>query len=200
MKMREIVLDFTSLLDVILIILFWFILNYRAQSQLQITQAEAMAEQAIAEAAAQCEAAEAQMLDAEMAFAAMADDNDVQAGNAAALMAFTRNEYLKISLVMEHPEGWHIEVTRGDEKLGSVTDRNSQSIGLKLTGIMEGAGYDPQAIITCLFTYNSDAEGSREAYREITEALRQIQIGNHHFYYAEDDVSPLIEDNDDKGE
>ena len=41
MKLREIILDFTSLLDVIMIILFWFILNYQSETTKIRDQAQA---------------------------------------------------------------------------------------------------------------------------------------------------------------
>ena len=48
MKLREIILDFTSLLDVIMIILFWFILNYQTETT-KIREKASAAEAAAAE-------------------------------------------------------------------------------------------------------------------------------------------------------
>ncbi len=195
MKLREIILDFTSLLDVILIILFWFILHYRAQAQQQITKAEQNAAQAVAAATAEQEAAAALSHEAALAQAALENDSAVQAANAGAILEFSRGESLRLSLVMEHPEGWHLEVRQGeDDVLGVISDRNAQRIGLELTDMMAAAGYDPQATVLCIFVYNAEAEGSREAYHEVIRALREVQVGNRHFYYTETDVSSLFED------
>ncbi|HAJ96506.1 MAG TPA: hypothetical protein DCO72_02045 [Ruminococcus sp.] len=192
MKMREIILDFTSLLDVMMIILFWFIINSRQQMQEQITTAEqtasvavAMANEQTAQAEALQEEAENLKLQAEQEFAVM--EHSAQASNIQAIRDFSQGS-IQIRLVMM-TEGWKIEVYQGDTFLESISDRRSQQIGLELNRIFQSVGYLPDDTILCIFTFDSSESGTRWAYAEITEAFRLIQLGNKRFYYTEVDTA-----------
>ena len=140
MKIREIILDFTSLLDVIMIILFFFILNYRQEMHTRMEQAEQTAAQAVAAADAQMEEAQALNLEAEAALAAM--ESSAQAANTRALLEFSKSENVNICLVPE-AEGWRLDVYKAGVIVGSVSDRRSQQIGLELNQILARAGYAP---------------------------------------------------------
>lgn len=184
MKIRELILDFTSLLDVIMIILFFFILNYRQEMHTRMEQAEQQAAQAVAAADAQTAEAEALQLDAEAALAAM--ESSAQAENTKALLGFSKGENVNICLVTEE-EGWRLDVYKASARIGSVTDRRSQRIGLELNQIFAAAGYAPDGVILCVFSYDSAAPGTRAAYETVTEAFGQIKTGNKRFYVTEVD-------------
>ena len=188
MKIREIILDFTSLLDVIMIILFFFILNYRQQMQTRVEQAEQTAAAAVAAADTRMEEADALQLDAEAALAAM--DSTAQAENTKALLAFSKAGNVNICLVTEE-EGWRLDVYQAGTRIGSVTDRRSQKIGLELNRLFAAAGYAPDGVILCVFSYDSTKPGTRAAYETVTEAFGQIKTGNRHFYYTELDGALL---------
>lgn len=192
MKMREIILDFTSLLDVMMIILFWFIINSRQQMQEQIAMAEqtasvavAMADEQTAQAEALHEEAENLKLQAEQEFAVM--EHSAQTSNIQAIRDFSQGS-IQIRLVMM-TEGWKIQVYQGDTFLESVSDRHSQQIGMELNRIFQSVGYAPDDTILCVFTFDSSESGTRSAYAEITEAFRLIQLGNKRFYYTEVDTA-----------
>jgi len=194
MKMKEIILDFTSLLDVMMIILFWFIINSRQQMQEQVNIAEqnaaaavALAEQQTSQAQSLQESAENLKLQAEQDFAAM--NPNAQTSNIQAIRDFHQGS-IKVCLVMM-TEGWKIEVYQGDEFIESVSDRHSQQLGIELNRIFQSVGYAPDDTILCVFTFDSSESGTRSAYAEITEAFRLIQLGNKRFYYTEVDTAVI---------
>ncbi|MCR4645144.1 MAG: hypothetical protein K5695_07015 [Oscillospiraceae bacterium] len=186
MKMREIILDFTSLLDVIMIILFFFILNYRQEMKTRTEQAEQTAAQAVAAAEQQTAEAEALMQEAEGALAAM--EGSAQADNIREMVAFGNAENINIYLVTE-PEGWRLDVYKGEAFVNSVTDRKSDRIGWELTQIFQSEGYAPDATMLCVFSYNGRAGQTEDAYNIVMEAFSQIKTGNKRFFYTVVDTS-----------
>ena len=182
MKFREIILDFTSLLDVIMIILFWFVLNYQNQAKQQITQAEQAAAAAVAQAEAQQEQADALAEQAQQAIAIMEEGNPAQAENNKAIIEFANNENISLNLCPEE-EGWYLKVCKGENQIGKISDRNPKGISSQLKKIFEEQGYAPDATMLCIFNYDGYAAGSDEAYAVVTQALREIQTGNWKFYW-----------------
>lgn len=202
MNLREIILDFTSLLDVIMIILFWFILNYHNQTaqirqqaeqtimeaqqlasdaQQQMTDAEALSEQS----AQQAEEAESLYTEAMQKLDAM--DGTAQGSNIQAILDFDQNETVIINLVMKD-DGWRLNVCKGEERIGQVSDEQPQKVGMELNSIFQEAGYGLTDTMLCVFLYDSSEAGTKEAYETIMEAFRQIKIGNSHFYVTEIDT------------
>lgn len=191
MKMREIILDFTSLLDVILIILFWFIIQYRSQSQAQVQAAQEAS--AAAQMAAQEREAEAdvQLSHAEAVVSAYEDSR--HGSNSQALVQFGEGEHVSLRLHMEK-EGWRLDVGSGENILGSVTDRNAKKIGQQVFALLEEAGYAEDATILCVFMFDSSQPGTRQAYAAVSEALHQIKVRNRYFYCTEEDLADYGEE------
>lgn len=195
MKLREIILDFTSLLDVIMIILFWFIINYRAQAQEQIAQAEQSAAEAIASASRQMDEAEALRQQADAELQAMAEANEKQAENLQAMVEFGKGENVRIFLCMAENDWW-LDVYKGETQLGTVDNDNDKQIGLKLNNVLRDAGYAADDTILCVFTYDSAEPGTRAAYQTVIRELNNIRVGNSLFFYSELDVQALKGDSD----
>ena len=191
MKMREIILDFTSLLDVIMIILFWFILHYKAQANRQINEAKNAAAAAVAQAEAQQEQADALAEQAQQAIAIMEAENSAQAENNKAIIEFANNNHIKIKLIMgENAEdGWSLEVSQG-ENTTTINDREPKKIGQKIVQSLDDLKDDPDAVVLCTFTYDSRQPGTNEAYHIVVSALSEITLGYKHFYWSETDFAP----------
>ena len=191
MKFREIILDFTSLLDVIMIILFWFVLNYQNQAKQQIAQAEQAAAAAVAQAEEQQEQADALAEQAQQAIAIMEEGNPAQAENNKAIIEFANNNNIKIKLIMgENAEdGWSLEVSQG-ENTTTINDREPKKIGQKIVQSIDDLKDDPDAVILCTFTYDSRQPGTNEAYNIVVSALSDITLGYKHFYWSETDFAP----------
>ena len=187
MKLREILLDFTSLLDVIMIILFWFVISYRQEMTAQVEQAQTTAAQAVAQAQEEADEARTQQLEAQQAMAAVR--SEAQMSNIDALLDFGKSENITARLYMED-EGWRLSVYKGqDTYLGSIPDTHRQRLGLEFNALLADAGYDPEDTVLCVFVYDAMEPGTMAAYESITEGFRQIRMGNKHFYCTELDSS-----------
>ena len=190
MKLREIILDFTSLLDVIMIILFWFILNYQSETTKIRDQAQA-AQQAASEAQVIAEERQAQAEElrqtAQDELEALAQADERQASILSAMMEYRQGRSLNLTLV-NRSSYWYLEASIGtDESLGRVYDEDEKRIGLELNRMLDAAGFAPDDTIFCVFSYDSSAPGSREAYRSVTRELKNMQLGNNQFSYTEID-------------
>ena len=181
MKMREIILDFTSLLDVIMIILFWFILNYQSETAKIRRGAE--------EAQANAEAAASQAVQMQEQAQRELDLLDEMSHNQASVLsevfAFGSGGSLNLSLHSE-ARRWELTVTRGtDTYLGTIDDRDADRVGLILQEMLAEEGYAADDMVFCVFAFDSDEAGSNQAYRTVTEQLRTIQKVNSRFFYTE---------------
>lgn len=190
MKLKEIILDFTSLLDVIMIILFWFIINYKTQAQEQISQAEQNAAAAISSAEQQMQEAEALRQQAENELEALAEANDRLASNMEAMLAFGKSENFNIYLCMAEDD-WFLDVYQGSSQLGTIGSKNEKQIGMKLNDLFSEAGCDADDTILCVFSYDSSEPGTRAAYQSVIRELNYIKVGNPLFFYSELDAQML---------
>ena len=190
MKVREIVLDFTSLLDVIMIILFWFILNYQTETtkiREQAAAAEESARQAQITADAREEAAQERLQTAEDALEAMDTINERQASILKAMLEYRQGRSLNLTLVAK-PQYWYLDVSIGDEEaLGRIYSDDEKRLGLELNQMLSDAGFADDATIFCVLSFDSTEPGSRDAYSAVSRELRQIQLGNNQFSYTEID-------------
>ncbi len=190
MKLREIILDFTSLLDVIMIILFWFILNYQTETT-KIREKANAAEAAAAEAQVIAEARQQEAEDlrqtAQDELDALAQVNERQASILGAMSDFRRGRSVNLKLVSK-PQYWYLDVSVGEEEhLGQIFSDDEKRLGLKLNEMLANAGFAPDATILCVLSYDSTEPGSYDAYNSVTRELRNIQLGNNQFSCTEID-------------
>lgn len=195
-RRRDVVLDFTSLLDVTLIILFYFILFSRmdvekAQQQAAQRTAEAAtvsaeADQRIEQAERLLKEADARKKDAEQAMAALQDADRQSAANVEALLAFGEGNALRLRLYLEGGT-WRCTVKRGGTQLAELT-RGGDTDALLLDA-MRQAGYQPEDTVLCEFIYPAGEAGSRAAYQEIAAGLLAVQKQYPHMYLSETDLS-----------
>ena len=190
MKLREIILDFTSLLDVIMIILFWFILNYQSETTKIRNKAEA-AEQAASEAQVIAEerqqAAEEHWQEADDALEALASADERQASIQQAIRDFRQGKSLHLKLVSDQYH-WYVIVSIGEEnELGRIYSEEEKQFGIKLNEMLRNAGFASDATIFCILSYDSAEPGSLNAYKSVTREIKHIQLGNNQFSCTEID-------------
>ncbi len=138
MKIKELLLDFTPLLDVIMIILFFFILNYHNQT----VELQSKANSELSEAASLSseldsqiqaneqemetwrEEATAQMQQWENEFnekMEMLENSDEEAASAIqALLDFQSGASIEINLAVIDEENWSINIKSGDHSIGAI--------------------------------------------------------------------------------
>ena len=186
MKTKEIFLDFTSLLDVVLIILFFFILF----GTLEIEEKQAALEEQTAKANEIIDENNKlrDTLRDELDFVRKTDSR--QGANADALLEFSHGQNIKLMLKMS-PSGWELCVFRGEEVLDTVPQ--TSDLSQKLIDIMKASEIMPDSTILCEFVLDGSKPGTAAAYREITQALQEVKKTYKFFFYSETDTS-ILED------
>jgi len=190
MKIREIILDFTSLLDVFMLILFFFILF----SHFEVEEAKETANQALSEAAALSETAESIREQAEEELALLDEVNHGKAADLTALMELSRGTLMQSRLVMdESGDFWTLELkrlddsTRQDIQLGIIDD--TKNISQEIILILQKQEYVKEDKIPFVFLYDGTEIGSETACNLISEAFREIRLTYPHFYCIQIDIS-----------
>ncbi|MCR5718411.1 MAG: hypothetical protein K6F80_05180 [Oscillospiraceae bacterium] len=190
MKAREIILDFTSLLDVIMIILFWFILNYQNETT-RIRDRASAAEQAASEAQSIAELREQnaseQLQITQDELDALENVNARQASILRAVNDYRRGRTLNLTLCCKK-NYWYLQAAVGqDDVLGRIDSDDEQRLSLELRQMLSDAGFADDETVFCVLSYDSDEPGSRDAYNSVIRELKEIQLGNHQFSFTQID-------------
>ena len=189
-RYKDVVLDFTSLLDVILIILFFFILY----SAFNVEKAELKANEARSEyealsAALEDERArlgeERTAIQAEWDRLLALDEN--AAKNQQALIAFNNGAMLSFSLQKEDgSDDWRLSATRKSAptseeiRVGAVLP--GDDLRASILGIIDAAGYAEDDVLIVTFTYDGSVIGTHRLYVEIMKAFQDIQAARKNVY------------------
>lgn len=194
-RIRELILDFTPLLDVTLIILFYFILfshmgAAEAQQKAEFAAAEAAAAQsAAAEMMAEAErlqqSAEELQQDAAERLAILEETAHDQAATAEAMQAFARGENLKLRLISQ-ADAWSLRV---QQRQAILADLSGDALAEQLADAVKAAGYLPEDVVLCEFAYAAAESGSYQAYQAAVRALEAVRAEYPHFYISETDLS-----------
>lgn len=190
MKIREIILDFTSLLDVIMIILFFFILF----STLEVESVSQSAEEArvsyetmMEEHALEQEEFRA-MADAEWDRILHIDEN--AAGNQQALTAFDRGAVIALNLQdVQKSTVWTLRILSGDTILGTLDAAECDELPAKLAQLLEQEGFQPEDVLISTLTYDGNAPGTAGAVPKVEDAVRELQESYQNLYFTTINVS-----------
>lgn len=195
-RTKEILLDFTPLLDVIMIILFFFLLFSKMNTDTVLQDAEEQkqaaysASQEAAAAQSDAEAAKERADQAQQEYedelAKLKDADRKQGAVAEALEAFGRGENLQIQLEMSAVR-WQLLVTGADDFSEIIFSEDMS--GGALEGAFEDAGYTPDDAVLCTFIYDGDAPVSREAHAAVMRAIDEAKQHYTLFYLSETDIS-----------
>lgn len=196
MKSKDIFLDFTPLLDVTLILLFFFLLF----STFEMEEVQAKLDTQIEAVEEQLEAAEDRMKEADSRYAEANDlvaqleedlaivenANNRQASNIEALMEFNRGANIKLILSIDNGNA-NLRVFQGDTLIATTSPENN------LTEIictsLEEAGYSNEDTVLCEFIFDGSQAGTTVAYRHIKQNLLYVKGTYKFFYYSETDLS-----------
>ena len=197
MKNRDVILDFTSLLDITLIILFFFIL-YTA---FNVEKAEQRADAARSEyeqrsAAIEIEKAqlgeerdrllgEEEKLKEEWDRILALDENAGR--NQQALIAFDNGAMLSFNLQKEDgSDAWLLSATRRgspaaeEERVGTILP--GDDLYGSIIKIIDGAGFAEDDVLIVTFTYNGNVIGTHRLYENIMKAFRDVQAARKNVY------------------
>ncbi len=189
-RIREIILDFTPLLDVTLIILFYFILF----SHMGAAEAQQKADRERADAAAAQTAAAQHMEEAEQLMQQAEFERRVlaEAGGNGAMLEQAVEEYaagrnIKLLLTM-NGKSWTLRVRRGNARDTLAELHSAEDLSL-LTAALRKAEYQKDDIILCELIYDADEDGTNQAYQDVRQILEQVREAFPHIYISETDLS-----------
>ena len=197
MKNKDVILDFTSLLDITLIILFFFIL-YTA---FNVEKAELRADAARSEyeeMSAALETEKARL--GEERIRIEGEENrlreewdrilelDENAGrNQQALLAFNNGAMLAFNLQKEDgSDAWKLSATRREsaageeERVGTILP--GQDLYGSILGIFDAAGFAEDDVLIVTFTYDGNVIGTHRLYVDIMKAFRDVQAARKNVY------------------
>ena len=196
MKVKDIILDFTPLIDIALILLFFFLLfshmevsDAKASADLQVQQAQ----QQMADAQEQMEAAQEKLeyaegltgrLEEELEMVENADDR--QFSNLQAMLDFHRGANIKL-LLSDQDGTLTLTVLQGENRVTAAT--GSDDLAAAITGALTAAGYARQDTVFCEFILDGSLPGTASAYRQVSTALQRIKADYPYLYYSETDIS-----------
>ena len=189
MRKRDIMLDFTSLLDVTLIVIFFFVIF----SHLDGEQDKARIEEEIQNLEEQKQEAEfakdeaeelKQQLEEEIEL--VQESGDRYANNILEMLEFNNSDNLKIILDIKD-DSWEIRLSHADDSIAYI--ENSDNLTDDILKVMEDAGYDAESTIFCDFIYDGSIGGTNKACKKINACLDEISDVYTFFYVSETDLS-----------
>ena len=190
MKVREIILDFTSLLDVTLIILFFFILYSSVDVENAAEKARA-AEASYTEMQEQNEREQAewrQKADEEWERILSADANAGK--NQQALSAYNEGNGISFNLhEVKKGDVWTLSVLSGNRRIGRISSDEAPDLRKKLKEMIEKAGYGKDDVIIGTLTFNGDDYGTEAAVPTVENAIMGIQREYKNLYFTTINIS-----------
>ncbi len=193
MRKRQIILDFTSLMDIFMIILFFFIIfshmeTMQAKSdtdaaQEQAKQQSAAAQELMSDADKLSQEAQARLDRADELLAELEQADGRTGENLGAITAFGEGQMLRMTLKTVG-SAWTLTVSRGGETVGTVTDTDTS-----LEEKVRLAGYQPEDTVLCEFIYDGSTAGSNTAYNSVTAMLTELRKSYTHFFCSEIDTA-----------
>lgn len=195
---HEILLDFTTLLDVTMLLLFFFVLF----SRMDVDQAKqkAAADHNIAQSMmneakdlknkAENELADAQAekKQAEEALKQLNEADTQRAADLAALQYYGLGQNLKLRLELDNSD-WMLSVRRGDI-VPHVLESGTVNAAT-LRSVLSELRYQKEDTVLCEFLYEGEKPGSRAAYQAVQNALHALKADYPHLYISETDISPF---------
>lgn len=188
-RRREIILDFTSLLDVIMIILFFFVLysqidTQRAKEEIEVAKQEAAAH--IAAAQQQEQLAAEQAKESAALLAELKDADERQAANLESILDFGKGMNLQLRLEA-NTSGFSLKPVCGKKALESIA--LTEDAAKELAALIASQGYTEQDTILAVFVYDASARDTASAYRQMQNTLRTLRKTYAHLYLSELDLS-----------
>lgn len=189
MKKRDVILDFTSLLDVTLIVIFFFVIfshldteDNRAKTEAKVAELET----AIEEAEEREASAEELIAQLEKEIDIVRDSSKRQAANIREILEYGKGGNIKMILLLQDG-GWMLRVNCKEEVLAEIT--LDSDVGTALKTAIKTAGYSEKDTIFCDFVFDGSQPGTATAYRKITKGLDEVEETYRYLYYSQTDLS-----------
>lgn len=189
MKKRDVILDFTSLLDVTLIVIFFFVLFSHLDEQENKARTDAKVQEmqvAIQEAEDRESDANELVNQLEEELEIVQEYSDRQASNVSEMLEFNKSENIKIILDMD-TSSWSVRVIKADTVIAVIDGKDN--IGDDVMNALSAAGYDNSKTIFCDLVFDGSLPGTVSAYRNIIRSMHDVTKEYRYMYISETDLS-----------
>lgn len=176
-KNKGIVIELTALLDVILIMLFWVIMDMQDNSEKiredadsRIASAESMLEEERKNAESRIEQINADAQSRIDEAMEKAEDLDSRAaGNQQALDGYKQG--LLVTLNLKYNNGGRLFISKAEDELGSVSLAGNGDISSEIINALDGSGLSEGDAVLCAFVY----DGSSALYRDVQNVISAVE-------------------------
>lgn len=189
MKKRDLLLDFTTLLDVTLIIIFFFVLfshldseNNKERTEIKLNELEI----AIQQAEKKESKADNLIAQLEKEIQFVNDYDERQASNIEEMIQYGKSGNVKLFLDLQE-SGWVTRVVCKKEVVAEI--KSNANIGKEITTAIQNAGYNTNATIFCDFIFDGSLPGTASAYLMTKNGLEEVKKTYAFLYYSETDLS-----------
>ena len=205
MNKRDIILDFTSLLDVIMIILFFFILFSHLETEdakiaMQAAQQSAVerekqaallledADKLLEEAMLKERQASEKLNEAELA-------GERQGENVEGITDFSRGLNIRVKLKMiSGSSEWSLLVYKGEQQTAEISKGEVGSMSQAFLNALCDMGCENDDTLLCMYVYDAAQAGTASADRDAQRVFDEVKEQYEHFFYSELDTSLFAED------
>lgn len=189
MKKKNIFLDFTSLLDVTLIVIFFFVIfSHLDSEENKTTLEEKMGELEASIKVASERESQAQELKEKLVeeIEVVRESDERQAENVEAILEYMKGANAKLILDIEENK-WKIRLICNGEVLEEID--NNADIGEKMLQAIKKAGYSKDDTIFFDFVFDGSIPGTSKAYKKVTKGLNDVKEKYKYVYCSETDLS-----------
>ncbi|NLT09837.1 MAG: hypothetical protein GXY08_10070 [Ruminococcus sp.] len=187
-KSKGIVIELTALLDVIMIMLFWVMMNVQDNSDTAKAEAEqraVTAELQLEDAQAEVNSLQAQLDKNDQTLARViskAESMDSEAAaNMEALLGYEQG--MLITLNIRYEDDGQLYIFNVNDKLGQAPISNSDEIAKAITEALNKAGLKKDDVILCAMIYDGSASLYRDV-RTVNSAVDSVRSVYNSFYCA----------------
>ena len=202
MRKHTIILDFTSLLDIIMVILFFFIIFSKFETDEvktkydqkleQITQQQEEIDIKLTEAQYKEDEAEKKQALADQRFE-MADSAEEHSGdNAKAITDMIQGKNIKLSLAMgDNKKEWSLRIIKENDLISEIQYSNTNQVYKELKQVLEDNKYEKDKTMIVDFLYDAEEKGTTAAYSNIQKVFDKLQKDYSRICISETDLSML---------
>ena len=198
-------IEFTSLLDVIMIILFFFILFSHLETEdakiaMQAAQQSAVerekqaallledADKLLEEAMLKERQASEKLNEAELA-------GERQGENVEGITDFSRGLNIRVKLKMiSGSSEWSLLVYKGEQQTAEISKGEVGSMSQAFLNALSDMGCEKDDTLLCMYVYDAAQAGTASADRDAQRVFDEVKEQYEHFFYSELDTSLFAED------
>ncbi len=185
MKIREIILDFTSLLDIIMIILFFFILFTNMDTETAMTRAEQKETEysTLIEEVSREQSDWKKKTEKEWSRIESADEN--AGANQKALLDFDNGAVLSINITdISTGDDFELSITGDNKKLIGFTWAGTDDFRERLLSVLKKLDIDSGKVIISTLTYDGYSLGTEKAVPQVENVVRKLQEQYKNLYFT----------------